>query len=103
MSQPELVRDERFKGRRCGIDNCPSKRYFKIDGRIICDRGHEQEFLDTVAEDDGMVPASSQARRYRIGDEQDKEPESVDGLEGTKKRGVLRRILLLYGWINCQR
>jgi Zinc-finger of RNA-polymerase I-specific TFIIB, Rrn7 len=92
MSQPELVRDERFKGRRCGIDNCPSKRYFKIDGRIICDRGHEQEFLETVAEDDGMVPASSQVRRYKI-DELDKsEPGEV------KKRGVLkRRVLALWG------
>ena len=92
MSQPELVRDERFKGRRCGIDNCPSKRYFKIDGRIICDRGHEQEFLETVAEDDGMVPASSQVRRYKI-DELDKS-ESGEG----KKRGVLkRRVLALWG------
>lgn len=36
------VDDERLKGRRCGIDNCPSKRYFRVDGRIVCDRGHEQ-------------------------------------------------------------
>lgn len=42
MSQRAIADDERLKGRRCGIDNCPSKRYFKVDGRIVCDYGHEQ-------------------------------------------------------------
>jgi len=42
MSQHQKVDDERLRNRRCGIDNCPSKRYFRIDGRIVCDRGHEQ-------------------------------------------------------------
>lgn len=45
MSQRTTVDDERLRGRRCGIDNCPSKRYFKIDGRVVCDRGHEQVLL----------------------------------------------------------
>ena len=42
MANRITVDDERLKGRRCGIDNCPSKRYFRVDGRIVCDRGHEQ-------------------------------------------------------------
>jgi hypothetical protein len=48
MAHRVTVDDERVKGRRCGIDNCPSKRYFRVDGRIVCDRGHEQvcEFLN---------------------------------------------------------
>ena len=42
MAHRLAVDDERLKGRRCGIDNCPSNRYFRADGRIVCDRGHEQ-------------------------------------------------------------
>ena len=42
MAHRVPVDDERLRGRRCGIDNCPSKRYYRLDGGIVCDRGHEQ-------------------------------------------------------------
>jgi len=41
MERRVRVNDPRFKG-PCGIDNCPATNYFKVDGRYVCERGHEQ-------------------------------------------------------------
>jgi len=77
MTHRVAVDDERLKGRRCGIDNCPSKRYFRVDGRIVCDRGHEQvfkgvqnfllilqNFLETA--EDEEAPVSTAVKRHKF-------------------------------------
>jgi len=43
MQRRVRVDDPRLKD-PCGIDNCPSTNYFKVDGRYVCERGHEQVF-----------------------------------------------------------
>ena len=94
MAHRTVVDDERLKNRRCGIDNCPSKRYFKVDGRIVCDRGHEQvsviprysltlqNFLETAEDED--APASSAIKRHKF-------PEG--GPEGEERQRKIREAL----------
>lgn len=41
MERRVRVNDPRLKG-PCGVDNCPSTNYYKVDGRYVCELGHEQ-------------------------------------------------------------
>jgi len=98
------VDDERLKGHRCGIDNCPSRRYFKVDSRIVCDRGHEQvaahtytpiavrgrvsdrgqNFLELADEEDPTL--SLTVRKHKLGAALSSDSESTTRRERNLKR-----------------
>ena len=98
MSQRVPVDDERLKNHRCGIDNCPSRKYYKVDGRIVCDRGHEQvttlnmvsdckSFLETADDDEGAEAV--RRIKHRLGDTVEDQEEKAKRLDATRRTSLL--------------
>lgn len=43
------------RGQQCGVDNCPSRLWKRVDGRNVCQYGHVNEF-DVEINDEGETP-----------------------------------------------